>query len=187
MYIFADITARDHVEYHVNPSAALCFGNLLYKILFVIVNSQPGSELFAEPAFFRAAGRGIHRCAHGNCHLYADGAYAARPAVNKQGLALFQTATIKDVVPDSKRGFRQGGRIFHGKVVRRRQAQGCVGDRIFRITPAMDQRANPVARYRELKITIGFDDLSGKFKSGDFRCAGWRRVPAPGAALRQDD
>ena len=98
--------------------------------------------------------------------------------MNKQGLAFFQTATIKDVVPDGKRGFRQGGCIFHGKVVRHWQAQGGVGDRIFRITPAMDQRANPVARYRELKITIGFDDLAGNFKSGDFRCAGWRRVPA---------
>ncbi len=102
--------------------------------------------------------------------------------MHEQSLALRQPPARENIVVDGEVIFRNARRLQHGERLGARQAEGCVGQRIFGIAAGTDQRTDFVAHFQIVDVRPERDDAAGDFESGHLRFARRRRIGA--GALR---
>ena len=167
LHVTLGIFAAHHVQ---DDIGTVSIGDALHagdEILVVVVDCARRSEFHADGALLGAARRRDDVCAGQPRKLDCRSAHAAGTAVHEQPFARLEPAEHEHVEPCGKQGFRQGRRLPQIESSGNRQRYRFGGQTVLRITTAIDERANAIARFPACDARPGRDDFTCHFQPGD--------------------
>ena len=148
------------------------------EVLGLVVDRDIRTEITADLALVGAARGRDHASAEGFGKLYGRRADTARAAVHEEPIASLQPAALEDVVPDSEVSLGHAARFGHGKALGDRQGLHILGDAVFGIAAAIDERADLVADFPARDAGADSRYLTRDLETRQRRMAGRRRIGA---------
>src|SRR5690606_27636822 len=142
------------------------------EVLGLVVDGDIGAEIPADLAFVSTARRRDHTSTEGLGELYGRGADAARAAMDEKPVASIEPAALEDVVPDREVGLGHAASLGHGEALGNGERRHLLGDAVFGITTAVDERADLVANLPARHACANCCDLTGNLETGKRRMAG---------------